>query len=122
MRIIPWLMDHTGGPVLYRIGRAGRLTVAGRSSGLPRTTLCQFKVRPDGTIVVGSKDGRQWPANLAVAGRCRFEARGIPAADYVATVLAGDDRTAAIVDLAGRADGRAAAFYTGHIFELRPSG
>lgn len=121
MRILPWLMDHTGGIVLFHTGRAGRLTVIGRTSGLPRTTQCQFRARADGTIVIGSRDGRQWPANLAVAGRCRFEARGIPAADYIATVLDGDARTAAIVDLAGRADGRAAAFYSGHIFELRPA-
>ena len=120
MKVVPWLMDHTGGIVLYRTGRAGRLTVVGRTSGLPRTTLCQFRARADGMVVVGSRDGRQWPANLAAAGRCRFEAIGIPAADYTAMVLEGDARTGAIVELAGRADGRAADFYSGHIFELRP--
>ena len=120
MRILPWLMDHTGGPVLYRMGRAGRLTVVGRSSGLPRTTMCQFKARPDGTIVVGSQDGRQWPANLAAAGRCRFEAHGQPAREYDAVILEGEARAAAIAELTGSPDGRGASFYSGYLFELRP--
>jgi deazaflavin-dependent oxidoreductase (nitroreductase family) len=121
MRILPWLMDHTGGPVLYRLGRAGRLTVVGRSSGVPRTTMCQYKARPDGSIVVGSQEGRQWPANLAAAGRCRFEARGVPARDYDATILDGPARVAAVTELAGSPDSRGAGFYSGHIFELRPT-
>ena len=120
MRILPWLMDHTGGPVLYRLGRAGRLTVVGRSSGVPRTTMCQFKARPGGSIVVGSQEGRQWPANLAAAGRCRFEAHGRLARDYDATILDGPARVAAITELAGSPNGRGASFYSGHIFELRP--
>ena len=120
MRILPWLMDHTGGPVLYRLGRAGRLTVIGRSSGLPRTTMCQFKARPDGTIVVGSQEGRQWPANLAAAGRCQFEAHGRPRRGYGAAILEGRARTDAIAELTGSPDGRGASFYSGLIFELRP--
>ena len=121
MRILPWLMDHTGGPVLYRIGRAGRLTVVGRSSGLLRTTMCQFRARPDGTIVIGSREGRQWPATVAAAGRCRFEAHGRPARDFSATMLEGPARAAAIAELAGSPDGRGASFYSGNVFELRPA-
>ncbi len=120
MSILPWLMDHTGGAVLYRLGKAGRLTVAGRTTGRPRTIQCQFKAREDGTIIVGSKAGRQWPANLAVARTCRFGVYGRPRRWYEATVLEGPARAAAVAALIGGA-GRGRAAYSGLIFELRPA-
>ena len=119
MRILPWLMDHTGGAVLYWLGQAGRLTVVGRSTGRLRTIQCQFRARPDGSVVVGSRAGRQWPTNLAVAGRCQFQIHGRDVIDYTANVLDGDPRTSAIAELTGPA-GRGRSAYSGLIFELRP--
>jgi deazaflavin-dependent oxidoreductase (nitroreductase family) len=112
--------DATGGALLARAGKAGRLTTVGRRSGEPRTVRCGFVRRADGTIVVGSRDGRQWPANLAAAGWCTFEARGLPSREYDAIVLDGAARDDALAALVRAQGGRSGAMYTGTVFLLRP--
>jgi hypothetical protein len=58
------IWDRTGGALLMRRGLAGRLTTVGRRSGEPRTIQCGFLLRPDGTILIGSAEGRQWPQTI----------------------------------------------------------
>ena len=121
MPLIPKLWDLTGGAVLMRAGTAGRLTTVGRTSGQPRTVQCGFLRRPDGAILVGSAEGRHWPRNLAAAGWCTFEAKGLPARRYQATTLEGDARRAAIEEFRNARGDRATAMFSGHVFELRPA-
>jgi deazaflavin-dependent oxidoreductase (nitroreductase family) len=118
--VIPRLWDLTGGALLMRSGRAGRLTTLGRKSGQPRTVQCGFVRRGDGTILVGSARGRQWPLNLATAGWCTFEARDVPSHRYVATSLDGAEREAAIAEIRAARGERAARAFSGHVFLLRP--
>lgn len=120
MPAVPKLWDLTIGALLVRSGRAGRLTTVGRHSRQPRTTQCGFIRRPDGTIVVGSAVGRQWPANLAAAGSCTFEAQGLPARHYRASVLEGPARTAAVEEVRAVRGRAGAGMYSGLVFELRP--
>lgn len=119
MPLIPRLWDLTGGALLMRAGRAGRLTTVGRMTGRPRTVQCGFVQRADGTILVGSAVGRHWPANLAAAGTCRFEARGSPPATYDAVVLEGAARADALDEIRRARGERAIGMFSGHIFELR---
>ena len=116
------LWDLTGGALLMRTARAGRLTTVGRKSGEPRTVQCGFVRRPDGTVLVGSAQGRQWPANLAAAGTCTFEARRLPARRYRAVVLEGPAREAALDEIRRARGARALRMFSGHVFELRPMG
>lgn len=120
MPLIPKLWDLTGGALLMRAGRAGRLSTVGRRTGQPRTVQCGYLRRPDGTVIVGSAKGRSWPANLAAAGECTFEARGMPARRYVARVLDGAERQAAVDEIKAARGERAISMYSGHVFELRP--
>jgi deazaflavin-dependent oxidoreductase (nitroreductase family) len=121
MRILPNLWDVTGGALLMRSGRAGRLTTVGRKSGQPRTVQCGFVPREYGTLLVGSAKGRQWPANLAAAGSCTFEARGFPARRYDAIVLEGVTRADALEEIRRARGERALGMFNGHLFELRPT-
>jgi deazaflavin-dependent oxidoreductase (nitroreductase family) len=114
------LWDATGGALLVRAGKAGTLTTIGRRSGEPRSVQCGFVQRPDGTIIVGSATGRQWPANLAAAGRCTFEPRGGPRREYDAVVLDGDAGRDALAELVRGQGGRSGSMYSGLVFELRP--
>ena len=120
MPLLPRLWDMTGGALLIRSGRAGRLTTPGRSSGALRTVPCGFLRRADGTILVGSAQGRHWPLNLLAAGWCRFEAKGVPEGRYVATLLEGRPREDAIGAFREARGARAAAMFSGMVFELRP--
>ena len=121
MPVIPRLWDLTGGALLMRSGRAGRLSTIGRQSGELRTVQCGFHERPDGRILVGSAEGRQWPKNLAAAGWCLFEARDMPARRYDSQLLEGADRDAAIDEFRATRGERAAAIFSGMVFELRPA-
>jgi hypothetical protein len=103
-----------------RSGVAGRLTTVGRTSGLPRTVQCGFLLRPDGTLLVGSVEGRQWPQNLAAAGWCTFEAKDLPARRYRASRLDGDDRLAAVDEFRVARGDRAARMFSGPVFVLTP--
>jgi deazaflavin-dependent oxidoreductase (nitroreductase family) len=114
------IWDATGGRLLVRAGKAGTLTTVGRRSGQPRTVQCGFVRRAGGTIVVGSADGRQWPANLAAAGSCTFEAPGIPRQAYDAVVLEGEARAEALAELVRSQGGRSGGMYSGLVFELHP--
>ena len=118
MSIRSRVWDLTGGALLMRAGRAGRLTTIGRRSGQPRTSQCGYIRRPDGRIVVGSAIGRQWPQNLAAAGTCTFEARGLPPWRYSATVLTGAARQEALAEVAAARGAAGTRMYSGLIFEL----
>ena len=120
MPLIPKIWDLTGGALLMWSGRAGRLTTVGRTSGQPRTVQCGFLRRPDGTILVGSAEGRQWPRNLAAAGWCIFEAKGVAKGRFEAKALEGPARIAAIEEFRAARGDRAAAVFSGLVFELRP--
>ena len=119
MPFIPKLWDLTGGALLMRSGRAGSLSTVGRSSGLPRTIQCGYLRRPDGTILVGSAEGRQWPRNLEAAGWCLFSAKDLPGRRYDARALEGEERAAAIDEFRAVRGERAAAIFSGMVFELR---
>jgi deazaflavin-dependent oxidoreductase (nitroreductase family) len=121
MPLIPKLWDLTGGALLMRSGRAGRLTTVGRTSGQPRTVQCGFLRRVDGSLLVGSAEGRDWPRNLGAAGWCTFEAKGLPLARYEATRLEGAARLAAVEEFRATRGDRAAAMFSGPVFVLRPS-
>jgi deazaflavin-dependent oxidoreductase (nitroreductase family) len=120
MPLIPRLWDLTGGALLWRAGLAGRLTVPGRRSGVPRTVQCGFLERADGSVIVGSVSGRQWPANLAAAGRCTFQPRGRTARSYTARELEGDERAAATAEFLERRGERAARMFSDRVFLLTP--
>ena len=122
MPLVASLWDLTGGAILVRVGAAGRLTTLGRASGQPRTVQCGFLQRADGTVLVGSAEGRQWPRNLAAAGWCTFEARGLPKQRYRARQLDGAQRDRAISDFREARGERAAKLFTGRVFELSPEG
>jgi len=121
MPLIARLWDATGGALLLRSGRAGWVTTPGRVSGQLRTVPCGYLSRSDGTILVGSADGRHWPRNLAAAGWCLFRSRELEQRRYVATVLDGAQRGAALDDFRRARGDRAAAMLSGPVFELRPS-
>ena len=121
MAIRAKLWDLTGGAFLVRAGVAGRLTTIGRKSGLPRTVQCGFVRRADGTLLIGSAQGRKWPANLAGAGWCMFEARDLPARRYDAVVLEGARRQAALDEIRRARGDRALRMFSGLVFELQPS-
>lgn len=120
MLILNRLWDATGGRLLMRAGRAGTLTTIGRRSGERRTVQCGFVRLEDGSIVVGSAIGRQWPENLAAAGWCEFEAPGLPRQEYKAVPLEGAARAEALAALRSALGRRADRMYSGRIFELRP--
>jgi deazaflavin-dependent oxidoreductase (nitroreductase family) len=120
MPIIPRLWDLTGGALLWRAGLAGRLTTPGRRSGTLRTVQCGYLDRPNGSILVGSVQGRQWPENLAAAGWCTFEARRLPPRRYTAEELQGADRAAATAEFLERRGERAARMFSDRVFVLRP--
>jgi hypothetical protein len=121
MPIVPRLWDLTGGALLMRSGRAGRLTTVGRTSGQRRTVQCGYLQRADGTLLVGSAQGRHWPRNLAEAGWCTFEAREIPPRRYSATELDGQARTSAIEEFREARGDRAARMFSGQVFLLEPA-
>jgi deazaflavin-dependent oxidoreductase (nitroreductase family) len=104
-----------------RSGVAGRLSTVGRTSGQPRTVQCGFLRRPDGTLLVGSVDGRQWPQNLAAAGWCTFEAKGLPARRYAVRRLEGAERQSAVEAFRSARGERAARMFSGPVFELSPT-
>ena len=120
MPLIPRIWDATGGALLWRSGFAGRLTTPGRRSGQLRTVQCGYLQRPDGSVLVGSVEGRHWPANLAAAGWCMFETRDQPARRFTATELHGADREAATAAFRARRGERAARMFSGRVFLLRP--
>jgi hypothetical protein len=64
--------------------------------------------------------GRQWPANLAAAGRCTFQPRGRTARSYTARELAGDERAAATAEFLERRGERAARMFSDRVFLLTP--
>lgn len=103
-----------------RAGAAGKLSTIGRSSGQPRTIQCGFLAKPDGSILVGSAQGRHWPRNLEAAGWCTFAAKDLPERRYRAVRLEGADRLAAIEAFRARRGERATAMFSGAVFELRP--
>jgi deazaflavin-dependent oxidoreductase (nitroreductase family) len=115
------LWDMTGGALLMRSGRAGRLTTTGRKSGKPRTVQCGYLARADGTLIVGSVKDREWPLNLRAAGWCLFEARGLPARRYGATQLEGHALHAAIEELRAARGERMAQMASDVVFVLTPT-
>jgi deazaflavin-dependent oxidoreductase (nitroreductase family) len=121
MPLIPKLWDLTGGALLLRSGSAGRLTTVGRTSGESRTIQCGFLRHDDGSLLVGSAQGRSWPLNLAAAGWCDFEAKGLASRRYRARPLEGAERDAAVAEFRTARGPRAASVLSGQVFELTPS-
>ena len=115
------IWDLTGGALLLRSGRAGRLTTPGRKSGQPRTIQCGYLERPDGTVIVGSATGREWPKNLAAAGWCSFESKTLPARRYTAVQLDGAALEAAVEELRAARGERMARMASEVVFLLTPA-
>jgi hypothetical protein len=115
------LWDLTGGALLMRSGRAGQLTTPGRNSGTLRTIQCGYLPRADGTLIVGSVKGREWPLNLRSAGWCLFEARGLPERRYTATPLDGAALHAAVEELRAARGERMAQMASEVVFILSPT-
>jgi deazaflavin-dependent oxidoreductase (nitroreductase family) len=120
MPLIPRLWDATGGALLWRSGLAGRLTTPGRRSRKLRTVQCGYLKPPNGSILVGSVEGRHWPENLAAAGWCTFETRDRAPRHCTATELQAEDRAAATAEFRERRGERAARIFSGRVFLLRP--
>ena len=117
-RLARTLWDRTGGALLMRTGAAGRLTTVGRVSGALRTVQCGYVALEDGSLLVGSAEGREWPHNLAASGTCTFEARGLPPARYRATRLSGEEQADAILTVRGKRGERAAQMMADVVFRL----
>jgi len=90
----PWVA-----PALER-GDLGILATTGATSGAPRRTHTGFALRGDGSLVIGAAHAStQWPHNLAAHPGCRYSIRGVERA-YTAREVTGDERDAALEDLA----------------------
>ena len=90
----PWVA-----PALER-GDLGILETTGARSGATRRSHTGFALRADGSLVIGGAHAStQWPHNLAAHPGCRYSIQGIEHS-YTAREVIGDERDAALEDLA----------------------
>jgi deazaflavin-dependent oxidoreductase (nitroreductase family) len=104
--------------MLYRMGRAGRLTTTGRRSGQPKSTFVGFITRADGTVLFGAGPARRrWADNLSADSRCSFETRDMATTRFVASLVPDERRQAVLAEFREQMGAR--SNYRGPLFELR---
>jgi deazaflavin-dependent oxidoreductase (nitroreductase family) len=102
-------------------GMMAMLEVTGRTSGRRIRTPVGYVLHDDGRVWVGAgRAESHWPRNLIAEPRCRVGIRGSDRA-YVAAMLDGEAREAAIAAIRGKYGSRAGRVGTGPVFELRPA-
>ncbi len=106
---------------MARSGRIGILGTTGAQTGLARRAPIGCVARPDGSLLIGSgsRQNRGWTANLRANPATTFSIKGVER-EYLARLITGDERPAALAELRAQMGRVAERTNWGDLFVLEP--
>jgi deazaflavin-dependent oxidoreductase (nitroreductase family) len=114
--------DRALGQELAEWGTVLLLETRGRNTGFPVTVAVGYIEQPEGSLLVAANDeNSHWARNLLADPACRGTREG-RTTSYIAELLDGDPRNAAVVALILRYGTPAERLGAGPVFRLVPAG